>query len=181
MALKAYLGVLALVAAERAVELFVSRRNARLALLRGAVEHGADHFRWMALLHAAFLPACALEAAWRGGALHPGPLLVVLGAQGLRFWVVASLGSAWNVRILVLPGGQPVRRGPYRYVRHPNYVAVVLEMLFLPLAGGAFVCAALFSALNALVLRVRIRDEERALGDEYQRAFAQVPRFIPHG
>ena len=195
MALSAYFGLLLLVAAERAAELLLSRRNARLAFARGGVESAAGHFRWMTALHALFLPACAVEAYL--GASHPGHdwivspaayrwpsllfLLVALLAQGLRWWAIASLGWRWNVRVIVTPGEPPVRRGPYRFVRHPNYIAVILELLAIPLVRGAWVTALLFSALNAVVLRIRIRDEERALGAAWERAFAQVPRFIPHG
>ncbi len=200
MALTAYFVFLLLVAAERAAELLLSRRNARLAFARGGVESAADHFRWMTALHALFLPACAIEAYVR--ALHRGHDWIVsppdwtwadwswssllflglaLGAQGLRWWAIAALGWRWNVRVIVTPGEPPVRRGPYRFVRHPNYIAVIVEMLAVPLVHGAFLTALVFSLLNAWVLRVRIRDEERALGASYAAAFAQVPRFIPHG
>ena len=180
-----YLAFLLLVGVERLAELRLSRRNARLAFSRGAVEVGAGQFRLMAILHAGFLPACALEVV----ALHrpfPGAigvlaLALALGAQGLRWWAIASLGSRWNVRVIAVPGEAPVRRGPYRWVRHPNYIAVAVEMACVPLAHGAWLSALTFSALNAFVLRERIRVEERALGDAYQRAFAGVPRFLPHG
>jgi methyltransferase len=183
MGLAAYIGLLAAVGAERIAELLLSRRNARLAFARGGVETGALHFRWMTLLHAAFLPACALEAARREfpGALGWVALSLVLCAQALRWWAIASLGESWNVRVIVVPDALPKRSGPYRWVRHPNYIAVIVELLCIPLVHGAWLCALVFSALNALVLRVRIRDEERALGPSWQREFAQVPRFIPHG
>lgn len=193
MALSAYFGFLLMIGAERIVELLLSRRNARIALARGGVESGAAHFRWMTVLHALFLPACAIEAyLWtvhRGHDWIVSPthlssrlfLLLALSAQGLRWWAIGALGWRWNVRVIVTPGEPPVRRGPYRFVRHPNYLAVIFEMLAIPLVHGAFLTALVFSALNAVVLRLRIRDEERALGDAYERAFAQVPRFIPHG
>ena len=207
MALSAYFAFLLLVAAERAAELLLSRRNARLAFARGGVESAADHFRWMTALHALFLPACAVEAylgaalrghdwivssaALRGHDWIVSPtllswpsllfLVLALGAQGLRWWAIAALGWRWNVRVIVTPGEPPVRRGPYRFVRHPNYIAVIVEMLAVPLVHGAFLTALVFSLLNAWVLRLRIRDEERALGASYAAAFAQVPRFIPHG
>ena len=183
MGLAAYIALLALVGVERITELLLSRRNARLAFARGGVETGAAHFRWMSLLHAAFLPACALEA-WRRefpGAIGWTALALVICAQALRWWAIASLGESWNVRVIVVPGAQPKRSGPYRWVRHPNYIAVIVEIFAIPLIHGAWICALVFSALNALVLRVRIRDEERALGPSWEREFAQVPRFIPHG
>jgi methyltransferase len=183
MGLAGYIALLALVGAERIAELLLSRRNARLAFARGGVETGAAHFRFLALLHALFLPACALEATRRDfpGAIGWAALALVLCAQALRWWAIASLGESWNVRVIVVPGAPPRRSGPYRWVRHPNYIAVIVELLCIPLVHGAWISAIVFSALNALVLRVRIRDEERALGDRWQREFAQVPRFIPHG
>jgi methyltransferase len=181
----AYLALLALFAAERIVELLLSRRNARNALARGGAESGASQFRWMAAVHALFLPCCAAEVLL----LHrpfPGALgwacgAAAVGAQGLRWWAISSLGRRWNVRVIVVPREPPVRRGPYRFLRHPNYVAVAAEMACVPLAHGAWITAVVFSALNALLLRARIRIEEQALGEAWEREFAGVPRFIPHG
>jgi methyltransferase len=181
----AYLVFLALFAVERIAELLLSRRNAQIAHERGAVEAGAGHFRWMAAVHALFLPACAAEVL----ALHrpfPGAFgwacaAAALAAQGLRWWAIASLGWHWNVRVIVVPGEAPVRRGPYRLLRHPNYVAVAVEMACVPLAHGAYATAILFSLLDVLLLRVRIRVEEEALGPGWRAAFAGVPRFFPHG
>ena len=181
----AYLFFLALVALERGAEIWVSRRNARIALRRSGVEVASGHFPAIALLHALFLPACAAEVLLLRrpfpGALGWMALAAALSAQALRWWAIASLGWRWNVRVIVVPGAAPVRRGPYRWVRHPNYIAVALEMAAIPLVHGAWISALVFSALNALVLRVRIRAEERALGESWERAFAGVPRFIPHG
>jgi methyltransferase len=180
-----YLAFLGLFGVERVAELLLSRRNARIALSRAGVESGARHFPWMAAVHALFLPACAAEVLL----LHrpfPGALgwacgAAALGAQVLRWWAIAALGWRWNVRVIVVPSEPPVRRGPYRFLRHPNYVAVAVEMLCVPLAHGAFLCALIFSVLDALLLRVRIRVEEEALGAGWQREFSSVPRFIPHG
>ena len=178
-----YGALLAVVALERLFELLLSRRNAAAAFARGGVETGAAHFRVMTLMHAAFLPCCFLEA-WLlrrpfPGALGWAALGLALAAQALRWWAVGSLGSRWNVRIIVVPGDTPVRSGPYRWVKHPNYVAVALEMVGIPLIHGAWLSALLFSALNALVLRTRIAEEERALGSAYAAAFQGVPRFVP--
>jgi methyltransferase len=181
----AYLALLGLIAAERVAELLLSRRNARIAFARGGKETGAAHFRWMTLVHALFLPCCAVEVLL----LHrPFPGLAgfvfaagAIAAQGLRWWAIASLGWRWNVRVIVVPTEPPVRRGPYRLLRHPNYVAVALEMVCVPMTHCAFLCAALFSLLNALLLRVRIRVEEQALGAGWEQAFSGTPRFFPHG
>jgi methyltransferase len=178
-----YYALLALIGCERIAELLLSRRNARIAFAHGAVETGARHFRVMTLLHLLFLPCCALEASFRPfpGLLGFVCLAFAAAAQGLRWWAIRSLGWRWNVRVIAIPGEPPLRRGPYRFVRHPNYLAVALEMLFVPLVHGAFFCAFFFSFANALLLRVRIRAEEQALGFLYQRAFDGVPRFLPHG
>ncbi len=106
---------------------------------------------------------------------------MVLGAQALRYWAIATLGWRWNTRIVVVPGTAPVTAGPYRWVRHPNYVAVIAEMIALPLVHGAWLTALVFSVGNALLLRVRIRAEEQALGEPWQHAFAGRPRFVPGG
>jgi len=180
-----YLGLLALTALERGVELVLSARNARRARAHGGVESGRGHYPVMAGFHAAFLLACGLEVVL----LHrpfPGvagwiALAVVLLAQSLRYWAIATLGWRWNTRIVVLPGAAPVTGGPYRFVRHPNYLAVIAEMAALPLVHGAWLTALLFSAGNAWLLRVRIRAEERALGEPWQVAFASRPRFLPGG
>jgi methyltransferase len=181
----AYLAFLGLFGAERIAELLLSRRNARIALARSGVERGAGHFRWMAAMHALFLPACAAEVLLLHrpfpGALGWACAAAALGAQALRWWAIAALGWRWNVRVIVVPSEPPVRRGPYRFLRHPNYVAVAVEMLCVPLVHGAFLCALIFSVLDALLLRVRIRVEEEALGAGWQREFSSVPRFIPHG
>ena len=181
----AYLAFLALFGVERGAELVLSRRNARIALSRGGVEAGAEHFRWMAAVHALFLPACAAEVLLLGrpfpGAAGWAFAAAAIAAQALRWWAIASLGWRWNVRVIVVPSEPPVRRGPYRLLRHPNYVAVAVEMLCVPLVHGAWLTALVFSILDLLLLRVRIRVEEEALGRSWQQAFDGVPRFIPHG
>jgi methyltransferase len=182
-----YLGLLVLVAVERGVELVLSARNARLARERGGVESGRGHYPVMAAFHGALLVACALEVALLHrpfpGAVGWLALAVVLGSQALRYWAIATLGWRWNTRIVVVPGAAPVTGGPYRFVRHPNYVAVIAEMMTLPLVHGAWLTAVAFTLGNAWLLRVRIRAEERALGESWEHAFAGRPRFVPgaHG
>jgi methyltransferase len=177
----AYLAFLVLLALERGAELVVSARHARSLLARGGVEAGRGHYRPMVIFHAAFLAACALEAL-----AHPEPppraafaaLAGAVLAQGLRWWAIATLGERWSTRVIVLPGAPPVTGGPYRYLRHPNYLAVLLEMALVPLAFGSWRTALAFSAGNAALLAVRIRAEERALGDGWSRAFRGRPRFV---
>ena len=179
----AYGGFLLLLGVERLGELVLSRRNASRMRAQGAVEVGAAHFRVMALMHTLFLLACAAEVY---GLARPFPnrlgyaaLGVALFAQVLRYWAIVTLGERWNVRILVLPSAPPVTGGPYRYLRHPNYVAVVLEIAAVPLIHGAWLTALCFSLMNAIILTVRIREEEQALGPAYARAFAALPRLVP--
>lgn len=180
-----YLALLVAVGLERILELVISRRNARIQLARGAVEVGTAHFRAMTLVHAAFLPACFAEA-WlleRTASLVVGltALLAALAAQGLRWWAVTTLGTRWNVRVIAKLDDAPIHTGPYKVVRHPNYLAVALEMFSLPLVHGAFVTAIVFTAANALLMRVRIPAEERALGKLYAEQFAATPRLWPKG
>jgi methyltransferase len=163
-----YLAFLALVALERTFELALSRKNAAWAFSRGGSEHGHEHFLAMKLLHAGFFAACALEVMllhrpflpWLGAPM----LALALAAQALRYWAIASLGKRWNVRVITIPGMPLSTKGPYRFARHPNYVAVVLEGIAIPLIHTAFLTAIGFSLVNAWMLRTRIRCEELALG-----------------
>ena len=183
ISLRTYLILLAALAVERLYELTIARRNARRAFARGAIETGRAHYRVMVVLHVLFIVSCAVEATVR--ALPPAPIVqwsaltAALLAQALRYWAIATLGERWNTRIIVEPDTPPVTRGPYRFIRHPNYVAVVIEMFAVPAVAGCWFTAVGFSLANALVLAVRIHTEERALGASYAREFAQRPRFIP--
>jgi methyltransferase len=162
-----YAVLLGLVVLERLAELVVSRHHASWALSRGGVEHGRGHYPWMVLLHTGLLVACLAEA-W----LLDRPFLPVLGwsmvavvvaAQALRWCCIVTLGKRWNTRVIVVPGLPLVAQGPYRLMRHPNYVAVVAEGVALPLVHGSWVTALVFTLLNAWLLTVRIRTEDRAL------------------
>ncbi len=178
-----FLGFMALLVAERLVELVLSKRNAERAFARGGVETGQAHYRFMVVFHTLFLVACVAEVLWLRPAFPGGWGWAALGgavaAQGLRYWAIATLGERWNSRIIVVPELPPVTGGPYRFLRHPNYVAVVLELACVPLIHGAWRTALFFSVGNAALLFVRIRAEEAALGEAYARAFAHRPRFIP--
>jgi methyltransferase len=157
---------LGFVALQRLLELALSRRNERLLRARGAVERGRRHFPLIVALHSLWLLSTLVEGILRGPelpALWPIPLTLFLLVQPLRYWAIFSLGDHWNTRILVVPNAGLVRRGPYRYLRHPNYVVVAVEVLTLPLIFGAWITALVFSILNAALLYVRIREENRAL------------------
>ena len=157
--------LLGLVVAERGVELVVARRNLRWSLARGATEAGRRHFPLIVALHVGLLAGCVVESLHRPvvPALAVAMVCLVLGAQALRWWCIATLGRQWNTRILVVPDAPRVDRGPYRYLPHPNYVAVVVEGFALPLAHTAWVTALAFTVLDALVLRHRIAVEDSAL------------------
>lgn len=162
-----FVALVALVAVERLVELVVSRRNAEWSLAHGAVETGRDHYPVMVALHTGFLVAMLVEAFVRRpevpAALAWSMLALVLAAQGLRWWCIGTLGRRWNTRVIVLPGRPPVRSGPYGWLRHPNYVAVVIEGVALPLVHACWLTAAVFTLANAALLTVRIRVENAAL------------------
>jgi methyltransferase len=163
-----YLGLVALVAAARLVELGVAKRHLAWARERGGVETGAGHYPFMVALHSAFLVGCVVEMigagrpflAWLGWPM----LALLLAAHALRWWCIRTLGPQWNTRVIRVPGQPLVTGGPYRYLRHPNYVAVVTEGVALPLVHSAWVTALVFTAANAWLLRVRIQVENGALG-----------------
>lgn len=157
-----------LVALQRLLELVLARRNERRARARGAVEWGRGHYPLIVALHSLWLVSTLVEGLLRGPVFPvywPAALALFLLVQPLRYWAILSLGESWNTKILVVPGAKPVRSGPYRYLNHPNYVVVVVEILTFPLIFGAWLTALVFTLLNAAVLRVRIREENRALSE----------------
>jgi methyltransferase len=178
-----YLAFLAALYGERLVELVISHRNARRALERGGVESGRGHYPVMVTVHALFPLACAAEVVMLHrrvpGALGFVALALALAAQGMRWWVVATLGERWCTRIVVVPGSEPVTRGPYRFLRHPNYAAVLVEAVSVPLIHGAWFSALIFFAANAALLAVRIPAEERALGATWTDAIARHRQPAP--
>ncbi|MFC9124716.1 isoprenylcysteine carboxyl methyltransferase family protein [Streptomyces sp. NPDC057067] len=162
-----YAALVLAVAAERLAELALALRNARWSLARGGTEAGRGHYPVMVALHTGLLAACLAETWLAGRPFVPWfgwtMVAVVAAAQGLRWWCVRTLGRRWNTRVIVVPGLPLVTGGPYRWLRHPNYVAVAAEGAALPLGHGAWVTAVLFTVLNAALLTVRIRCEEGAL------------------
>lgn len=154
--------VLVLVVIQRLGELIYAARNTRALLARGAVEYGRNHYPLIVALHAAWLVSLAIFVPW-----HTAPnwywLALFAVLQVARVWVVASLGPHWTTRIIVLPGAKLVKRGPYRWISHPNYVVVAAEIAVLPLAFGAWPIALVFTLLNAAILAWRIRVESGAL------------------
>jgi methyltransferase len=162
-----YTLLVAAVAVMRLVELSVARRNLRWARERGGVETGAGHYPVMVALHTALLVGCVVEV-WAGHrpfvpALGWPMLVLLVAAHALRWWCVRTLGPQWNTRVVRVPGMPLVSGGPYRRLRHPNYVAVVVEGFALPLVHTAWITALVFTVLDALLLRVRLRVERAAL------------------
>jgi methyltransferase len=154
--------LLGYVTLERVAELIWSARNSIALRAQGAVEHGAGHYPFMVALHFVWLVGLWM-LAW-GHPLNGWFVAAFVLVQALRFWVVASLGRRWTTRVLVLPEKPLVTRGPYRWLRHPNYLVVVAEIALVPLAFGLVRYAIVFSLLNGVMLAWRIRVENRALG-----------------
>ncbi len=178
----AFTAVVLLVVVQRLAELRLSRRNEERLRRRGAVEAGAGHYPLMVALHTAFLLAAPLEVwlldrplvPWLAGTMA----LLLVAATALRYWTIRTLGERWTTRIVCLPGGAVETDGPFRYLRHPNYLAVTIEMLALPLLHTAWLTAAVFGLANGALLAVRIRVEEAALAahTSYREAFVGRPK-----
>jgi len=185
LSVKAYLGLLLVVALLRIYELQISRRHQREMVARGACKVVDPIFRPMVLLHTGVLLGAALEVVFLHRPFYP--LLaavcfaIFLAANVVRWWVIRTLGEHWNVEVMDSTGMGVITTGPFRYVRHPNYAAVFVEMLVLPLIHSAWITASLGSAAHVLVLSRRINTEERVLFSDahYREAMYAKPRFLP--
>jgi methyltransferase len=162
-----YVLLVAAVALERIAELVVAQRNLVWSRTQGGLEFGASHYPVMVVLHTGLLAGCLAEVFLLHRPFLPAlgwPMLaIVVAAQGLRWWCITTLGRQWNTRVVVIPGAHRVTGGPYRFVSHPNYVAVVAEGVALPLVHSAWITAVVFTILNAALLRTRIATENNAL------------------
>ncbi|GAB4060058.1 isoprenylcysteine carboxyl methyltransferase family protein [Catellatospora paridis] len=165
----AYTLLILAVAAERLVELVVSKRHAAWALANGGREYGRSHYPYMVALHTALLAGCLAEVWLLDRPFLPAlgwtMLALVAASQALRWWCVTTLGRRWNTLVIVVPGLPLVDRGPYRWLKHPNYLAVVVEGFALPLVHSAWLTALTFTLLNFALLAVRIRVEDAALAE----------------
>lgn len=175
-----FAGIFIILIIQRLGELQLAKKNERWMKARGAKEVGQDHYKYIVWLHISFLLAVGIETTLRGFSLSM-IWMVMLGifvlAQILRIWTIRSLGRFWNTKIIVLPEANVVQKGPYRFMKHPNYVIVALEIMSLPLIFSSYITAAVFTLLNALLLlKVRIPIEEKALKDvtDYQVIFSNV-------
>jgi len=151
-----------LVLLQRLLELGYAQRNARRLLEEGGVEHGVEHYPWIVALHGLWLAGLAL-AVDADTAVNWWFLGAFLALQPLRLWTLLSLGRFWTTRVITLPGAAPVAHGPFRWVRHPNYAIVALELALLPLAFGLWWLALAATVANGAVMRVRLRVENEAL------------------
>lgn len=180
-----FVGLCAGIGIERLFELRLSRRNAARAFARGGIEVGQGHLPAMVAMHASFLAAAPLEAILLERPFLPllgiPALSVVASAMALRYWCVATLGERWNTRVIVVPGEAAVTSGPYRHLRHPNYLAVIAEIAALPLVHTAWITALVYSLANAALLAVRIRVEEETLSRHasYGPRLGGTPRLVP--
>jgi methyltransferase len=180
-----YLALLAAVGVLRLVELRISRRHQERMLTQGAVRVREPHFKWMVVLHTAVLVGAALEVVLLRRPLFPvlaaTMFALFLASNLVRFWVVRALGDLWSVQVMDSTRIGVVTSGPFRFVRHPNYTGVILEMISLPLIHTAWITALATSAGFSIALAMRIRTEESVLmaNPEYRAAMAHKPRFLP--
>ena len=168
--------VITIVIIQRLVELIIARRNEKWMRSKGAFEIGADHYPLMVFMHVAFFISLLLEVLVFDRVLSPfwiALLTLFLIAQAARMWCLISLGKFWNTKIIILPGADVVRKGPYKFIRHPNYLIVTTELLVLPLLFSAYFTAIFFTLLNIWMLSIRIPTEEKALKEatNYEEVF----------
>lgn len=170
--------IVSFVIAQRLIELHLARLNETTLLARGAYEVGSNHYPFMLAMHSGFFISLLLESYF--GQLTSSsfivPLfLIFIAIQIIRIWCLRSLGPFWNTKIIILPGATIVKKGPYRYMKHPNYLVVTLEIILLPLMFQAYITAAIFTLLNMAMLSVRIPMEEKALREatNYDSKFPQ--------
>jgi methyltransferase len=169
---------------QRLVELAIARRNERWMISKGAIEYGAGHYPIMVLLHSAFILTVIFEVSYFHRELSRFWFLIIAGflfTQAIRVWALRSLGPYWNTKIIVLPGATVVKKGPYQFIKHPNYVIVAMEIILIPLLFNAYTTAILFSILNIIILSVRIPAEEKALAEwtSYDADLDGNRRFLP--
>lgn len=151
---------------QRLTELYISRRNEKWLLSHGAIEYGREHYPYIVALHTLFIVSLVTEYCLSGGQpISRVFLLLFVLLLLFKYWVLTSLGSYWNTRVYRIPGAVAVRKGPYKFIKHPNYIDVVLEIAIIPLVFQLYYTALIFSVLNAVMLLVRIRVENRVWSD----------------
>jgi methyltransferase len=179
-----FVGIVTALLIQRILEVQLSKRNEARILAEGGREHASGHFWVMKLLHVSWIVAMIVEVLWLDRPFIPGlAALASVGliiGQSLRYAAILTLGNRWTVRVMTLPTAPPINKGIYRYLRHPNYLGVILEIAAVPLIHTAYLTAIFFSIMNALLLVRRIRAEEQALSEDnnYADVFANRPRFF---
>lgn len=161
-----FLTILAFLVIQRLIELYIARQNERWMLQHGAIIYGQNHYPYMILLHVGFFLFFIIEVVISGeGPIRFWPILlsVFFLLQFARYWVIISLGKYWNTKIIVLPNTTLIRNGPFRFIKHPNYMIVTLELLVVPIMFQAYITAVLFFFLNQWMLFIRIHEEDQAL------------------
>lgn len=176
--------IIGFIVLQRLVELRIAKQNEKWMMQQGAIEFGEKHYRYMVLMHVLFFICLITERIfWNRGLSYMWPLLisVFFVAQMIRIWVISSLGRYWNTKIIVLRGAKVIKKGPYRYIKHPNYFVVAIELMVVPLLFNCYFTACLFTILNACILMIRIPEEEKALKEhtEYEGRFQDCNRFLP--
>jgi methyltransferase len=179
-----FLCLLILIGLQRVSELIIAKRNEKWMKKQGAYEVGMDHYKYIVAVHLFFFLSLIVEFYFfekNLSPIYPVLLFLFLLTQAVRIWAISSLGKFWNTKILILPYKESVTKGPYAYLKHPNYVVVALEILLIPLMFNAYVTALVFTILNIMVLSIRIPIEEKALlvASNYEMAFAEQKRFLP--
>jgi methyltransferase len=169
---------------QRIVELFVAKSNEKWMKQQGAIEFGVKHYRYMVMLHLLFFVSLIIEKVlWNRGlsSMWPLFLFVFILAQLIRIWALFSLGKYWNTKIIVLANAKVIKKGPYRFIKHPNYFVVAIELVVIPLLFKLYFTAILFTILNIIMLMIRIPEEEKALREltEYAGTFQKCNRFLP--
>ncbi|WP_078551354.1 isoprenylcysteine carboxyl methyltransferase family protein [Bacillus alkalicellulosilyticus] len=179
-----FLFIIIIVVIQRLVELLIANRNAKWMKAQGGIEIGASHYKYIVFLHISFFISLLIEGLRTTSEMTSWwwiPFILFVIAQIGRVWSLSSLGKYWNTRIIILPGAKVVAKGPYRFMRHPNYVIVATEIIVLPIMFQAYVTAIVFTILNAIILSIRIREEENGLRSltDYEKVFENRFRFIP--
>lgn len=156
---------LLLIISTRIIELFISKHNEKWLRSEGAVEFGKEHYKFFIFLHTGFFISMIIEFNLASySVINYIPMIIFFIVQGLRLSIFLSLGKYWNTRILVIPGRKPIKKGLYKYIKHPNYIIVILEFVLIPLSFSLYYSMIIFSVLNLLLLSVRVKIENKALG-----------------
>ncbi|WP_328589276.1 isoprenylcysteine carboxyl methyltransferase family protein [Litchfieldia alkalitelluris] len=169
---------------QRMIELYIAHRNESWMKKKGAYEIGGGHYKYIVAIHTLFFVVYFFEVFIKGVQISSAFKVILcffVLTQLLRLWVIKSLGKYWNTKIIILPNEEIVKKGPYKYLRHPNYVIVALELVLIPLLYNAYITAVVFTLLNIFVLSIRIPTEERALSSltNYKDHFSEKNRFVP--